>query len=918
MIRSIILGTALLTALAVQGQQFLMQGWYWEFPKSVASSTNFAVTLKNQAASLAEAGFTDIWLPPLSKGSGGGFSVGYDVQDLFDLGEFGFGATGFGTRAELDALINDMESMGLNPVADVIYNHRDAGKWENNPGVENWIENFSFTQAANNNTPYPSDRWRCILPLGGSTGNVAGDYYFKISSASQHPNFHGAGYKVYMYTKRKPTAGLTDQFEVEPNGGGDCGQPFNDIQVGRGMIASVDASGCTADEFHLVLDAADYFGGGDTLYIELRNSGGYSDHRIYGLWSAVRSLDIQSEIKIQTATDHTRNASGRGDMNWQNFKPNGAPTTFAGDLDYPWFFYDYDNAVASTFDTLDVYTQWLWEDVGVRGLRLDAVKHFPANFLGGILNNMHARNQDPPIVVGEFFDYNPFVLNNWVNLVEGSMTGGAQAAINVRAFDFALRGALKASSDQFGYDVRNVFNSGMVNGAGGSPFSAVTFANNHDFRAAGESIQNDPMLAYAYILTNNSVGVPCVYYPDYFGAARPNAPTVNLEVPISKLMGIHDNFIVGSTAADYLSRFGTPYANSYTSGGANTTLLYQLGNNPAGVSVLVAINYSGSALRVNHNINTGIGVSPGDTMWAIAGNSNTSFARVNGSSSVFIDVPARSYAVYVNCDRPSQPVNAVSVAFCPTDPIPPLSVQDDGGVYDWYTAETGGTRVQQNSATYATTTPGTYWVESVGACGSSSRIPVSLTSDVSACNCSLPSSINQGAIFATSVTLFWNAVADAVGFQIQGRAAGTTAWRSLQTANTTKVVNILMPGTGYEWRMRTFCGGTTFSDWSSIRSFTTIGTRLAQDGLSATAPLNAYPNPANDRISVQGELATGEPAMLEVVDLLGRSRLLQDLGSAAGSFQTELNLNQLETGVYLLICRQGDQMETLTFEVNGR
>ena len=129
MIRSIILGTALLTALAVQGQQFLMQGWYWEFPKSVASSTNFAVTLKNQAASLAEAGFTDIWLPPLSKGSGGGFSVGYDVQDLFDLGEFGFGATGFGTRAELDALINDMESMGLNPVADVIYNHRDAGKW---------------------------------------------------------------------------------------------------------------------------------------------------------------------------------------------------------------------------------------------------------------------------------------------------------------------------------------------------------------------------------------------------------------------------------------------------------------------------------------------------------------------------------------------------------------------------------------------------------------------------------------------------------------------------------------------------------------------------------------------------------------------------------------------------------------------
>jgi len=917
MIRTLFLGAALASAVTVQAQQFLMQGWYWEFPKSVSSSTNFAVTVRNQMTGLSEAGFTDIWLPPLSKGSGGGFSVGYDVRDLFDLGEFGFGATGFGTRAELDALISDMESMGINPVADVIYNHRDAGKWENNPGVEGWIENFSFTQAQNNNTPYPSDRWRCVLPLGGATGNTAGDYYFKISSASQHPYFHSAGYKVYMFTKRKGFAPGGDLIEAEPNGGGDCGQPFNDIFVGRGMVASVDASGCTADEFHLALDVNDFFAAGDTLYIELRNSGGYSDHRIYGLWSAVRSMDIQSEIKIQTATNHKTLPSGRGDMDWRNFKPNGAPTSFSGDLDFPWFFYDYDNAVPSTLDTLSVYTKWLWEEVGVRGLRLDAVKHFPANFLGGILNQMHASGYNPPIVVGEFFDFNPSVLNNWVNLVEGSMSSSAQAAINVRAFDFGLRGALKSASDAFGYDVRNVFNSGMVNGGGGSPFAAVTFANNHDFRAPGESIQNDPKLAYAYILTNNSIGVPCVYYPDYFGAVRPNAPTVNLENDIKKLMAIHDNFIVGSTTADYLSRFGTPYANSYTSGGANTTLFYQLGNNPAGVSVLVAINYSGSALRMNHNINTGIGVSTGDTLWAIGGTSNTAFARVNGSSSVFIDIPARSYAVFVNCDRPSKPINPVSVAFCPSDPIPPLSVQNDGGRYDWYSAATGGTRVKENSATYATTTPGTYWVENVGDCGSSARVAVSLTSDVAVCNCALPSSINQGAIFTTSVVLFWTAVADAVGYQIQGRPAGTTTWRSLQTTSTTRNVNILSPGTTYEWRMRTFCGGTEFSEFSPIRSFTTISAREGQNDL-APQPMSAYPNPASERVTVQGEHRSDAAASLEVVDMLGRTRMMQDLGNQAGVYQTELNLEALESGIYLLLYRQGDHLERLALDVTGR
>ncbi len=909
MIRTFILGTALVCAASVSAQQFLMQGWYWEFPKSVSSPTNFAVTLNNQIEQLSDAGFTDIWLPPLSKGSGGGFSVGYDVRDLYDLGEFGSGATGFGTRAELDAVISNMESRGMNPVADVIYNHRDGGKWEHNPGVQGWIYNFSFSQAANNNTPYPSDRWRCILPLGGASGNTEGDYYFKLSSASQHPNFHGHTYKIYMYTKRKPTAGLPDQFEVEPNGGGDCGQPFNDIQVGRGMIATIDASGCTADEFRLPLGVNDFFAAGDTLYIELRNLGGYSDHRIYGLWSAVKSADIQPEIKVQTSTNHMSLPSGRGGMDWRNFKPNGAPTTFSGDLDYPWFFYDYDNNVASTFDTLLVYTKWLWDNAGVRGLRLDAVKHFPANFLGGILNEMHNEGYNPSIVVGEFFDFNPSVLNNWVNLVEGSMSSSARSAIDVKAFDFALRGALKSASDAFGYDVRNVFNSGMVNGAGGSPFKAVTFANNHDFRSPGESVQNDPKLAYAYILTNNSIGVPCVYYPDYFGVARPNAPTVNLSNDISKLMGIHDNFIVGSASADYLNRFGTPYASNYINGQASTTLFYQLGNNPAGVSILVAINYNGGALRMNHNINTGIGVSPGDTLWAIGGNANNSFAVVNGSSSVYIDVPARSYAVYVNCDRPTKPQNPQSAAYCPSDPIPALSVQDDGGRYDWYTAASGGTLVQQNSASYSTSTAGTYWVETVGACGSSERVPVSLTPDVSACNCALPASINQGAILTTSVVLFWDAVADAVGYQVQGGPL-SGPFRSLQVAGTTKNINILSPGTTYQWRMRTYCGGTTFSDWSTPRQFTTISPRLGEDGSFAV-----YPNPAVDRVSINGYNHSEQAATIEVVDMLGRSRMIREVGKTAGAFTLELGLEQLETGMYLVIYRQGERMEQSSLEL---
>jgi hypothetical protein len=50
---------------------------------------------------LAEAGYESLWLPPPAK-AGGGFSVGYDVFDRFDLGskdQKGTVGTRYGTEA---------------------------------------------------------------------------------------------------------------------------------------------------------------------------------------------------------------------------------------------------------------------------------------------------------------------------------------------------------------------------------------------------------------------------------------------------------------------------------------------------------------------------------------------------------------------------------------------------------------------------------------------------------------------------------------------------------------------------------------------------------------------------------------------------------------------------------------------------
>ncbi|MBU0472571.1 MAG: T9SS type A sorting domain-containing protein [Bacteroidetes bacterium] len=638
----------LLLSTTIVAQDFLMQGWYWDYPKTT-SGYNWADTLNNKAVELANAGFTHIWLPPFSRASSGNSSNGYDPKDLYDLGEFGGGATGFGARTDVDNLITIFNNNGINAVADVVFNHRDGGAAETNTAVEGWIENFTSTKVNSGDNAYPSDRFRCVLPIGGATGKGAGTYYFKIRSASQHSNFYGKEYKFYAWTNTVGWQALADTAEVEPNGGGNCGQANNVVTLGRNFIANIDADACGIDEFALTLTTDDFNSAGDNIYIVLSNSNGnYSDHYIYGLWYTGTSSDIQADIQYQTYTDFTNMPSGNGSMNYMNFKPNGSATNLSGDWDWMWFFYDYDQTSASTQTALLNWSKWLWTDVGIRGYRMDAVKHFPPEFVGNLLDYLHTESIDPGIVVGEFYDSNPSLLKSWVDDVYSFMDAATIAAITPRIFDFSLRQALKDASDSFGNDVRAVFNAGIVDGAGGSGFNVVTFLNNHDFRDGDQPIQNDPILGYAYLLTNNQIGVPTVFYPDYYHVV--GFSNGNLKNEINKLMEVHKNFIYGSSSRDYLSRSGTPYAPTFTTGFTTTTLVYQLMNTPKGKDVIVAINYAGEPLDVEIGINM-TNVSNGDTFGDQIGNATLATTTV-ANSKVILQIPARSYSVWVQNTAP--------------------------------------------------------------------------------------------------------------------------------------------------------------------------------------------------------------------------------------------------------------------------
>lgn len=622
--------------MRASAQDVLLQAWYWDYPKTISGAI-WADTLRLKAQALKDAGFTYVWLPPLSRSSSGPYSNGYDPKDLYDLGQYGQGATGVGTRANVDAMIAAFTTVGVKTVADVVYNHRDGGAAEKNDAVAGWVKNFSSTKIEAGDNCYPSDRFRCVLPIGGSTGRGAGTYYIKIRSASRHANYYGKQYKVYVWTNTKGWQGKADMAESEPNGGGDCSEANNSIELGRNMIASIDYGGCGTDEFALTLSASEFAASGDALYFDISNSNSnFSDHYIYGLWYEPGSTDVAAAIEFQTYTDFTHMPSGRGAMNYLNFKPNGNATHLSGDWDWMWFYYDYDQNVQATKDSLSVWSRWLWTNVGIRGYRMDAVKHFDPSFVATIMNNLHDNGIDPGLVVGEYYDYNPTLLKSWVNSVTAAMSTATKAVITPRVFDFSLRQALKDACDSYGYDVRNVFSSGIVDGAGGSGFNTVTFVSNHDFRSVGQYVANDPILAYAYILTNNQAGMPCVYYSDY----------MTMKVKIDTLMSAHKKYIYGASQRDYLSRAGTPYTQTLTSGVSTTTLIYQLRETPSKRDVIVAINFAGVPLIIDQGINMA-SVREGTIFTDVIGNAIVPTTTVGAPHTVHIELPARSYSVWV-------------------------------------------------------------------------------------------------------------------------------------------------------------------------------------------------------------------------------------------------------------------------------
>lgn len=106
----------------------ILQAFEWYTP----GGGNHWRWLHDNAERFAAMGLTALWLPPPTKAAGDQ-STGYDIYDVWDLGEFVKGGkedgekrTKYGTREELEALMKKMREVGISIYIDAVLNHKDG------------------------------------------------------------------------------------------------------------------------------------------------------------------------------------------------------------------------------------------------------------------------------------------------------------------------------------------------------------------------------------------------------------------------------------------------------------------------------------------------------------------------------------------------------------------------------------------------------------------------------------------------------------------------------------------------------------------------------------------------------------------------------------------------------------------------
>ncbi len=397
----------------------IFQFFHWYYPKEKKLWKEVA----EQASHLQWLGISDVWLPPPYKSSAGDNGVGYDVYDLFDLGEFnqkGSVKTKYGTKKQFINAVKALHSNNLSAMGDIVLNNKN-GADETEKALVVRVDYEDRNKVISE--PFEKD--------------INTKYYFPARN-NKYSEF------VWDYH----------------------------------AFTGVDE--CTNEN--------------EKCIFKILNEHG-------DLWDDVIGEEFGNFDYLLGADIEHRN-------------PN-----VTAELKY--------------------WGKWLIENTYIDSLRLDAVKHISPHFYKEWLDYMNETFQKNFFTVAEYWSNDLKFLLDYIDAMEN----------RVQVFDVPLHHNLfEASKQGKDYSLPDIFNNTLV---ATRSQSAITFVDNHDTQPT-QALES--FIEYWFKPHANALillrqdGIPCVFYPCYYGASYTvNDNTIDIApVPhLYKMMMIRKNLFEG-------------------------------------------------------------------------------------------------------------------------------------------------------------------------------------------------------------------------------------------------------------------------------------------------------------------------------------------------------------------------------------
>ena len=413
--------------------QTLMQYFEWYLPSDGQHWSRLAA----DAPHLANLGIRKVWMPPAFKATSAN-DVGYGVYDLFDLGEFnqkGTVRTKYGFKEDYLQAIQALKEAGIQPMADVVLNHKAAA---------DGLEKFEVVEVD------PNDR----------------------------------------------TIVLTEPFTIK----------------------------------------------GWTKFTFDGRNGAYNDFHWH--WYHFTGTDY----------DASRNKSGIYQIQGDNkgWAQDDLVDSENGNYDYL-MYADIDFKHPEVVENLNQWATWFIETTGVQGFRLDAIKHIDSFFMKNFIQQITDKYGEDFYVFGEFWNGDEQSNNDYLASIDYQFD----------LVDVALHHNLfRASQEGENFDLTTIFNGSLI---ANHPENAVTFVDNHDTQR-GQALESTvgewfKPAAYALILLRE-VGLPCVFYGDYYGISGDFAQQ-SFQAELDQLLRIRKDLAYGEQR-DY---FDDPNCIAWTRSG---------------------------------------------------------------------------------------------------------------------------------------------------------------------------------------------------------------------------------------------------------------------------------------------------------------------------------------------------------------